>query len=223
MTAQDVITRIRRRLDQVPLNIESVDKDSDVLGSVSTNFSNEDLMDRINKGSRSIISKVKAQHVPMAIEEKTSVSGIQGSAVRLLPRRVFGSDDGGTTYVRAFERSVDTQRRLESRISSPGREATAQYPVFTYEDGRFQIYPESLGVKAYVVEAPTGATETSDVLTLDQRFERALTDYVAASCYQTMRKTGLSEFFMNLFSRDIQPYSLDLRYGALDDQEIDVE
>ncbi|MCS3661803.1 hypothetical protein [Salinibacter ruber] len=223
MTADTVITRIRRRLDQVPLNVESVDKDSDVLGSVSTNFSNEDLLDRINKATRAIISKVKAQHVPMAIEKKTSVNGIEQSAVRLLPRRVFGSDDGGTTYVRAFERSVDTQRRLESRISNPGREATAQYPVFVYEDGRFQIFPETLGVKAFVVEAPSGATSTSDTLVLDERFERAITDYVSANCYQTMRRTNLAEFFMNLYNRDLQPYSLDLRYGSLDDQEIDVE
>jgi len=217
MTADDVITRIRRRLDQVPLNAESVDKDSDVLGSISTTFSNNDLMDRIARGSRTIVSKVKAQHVPMAIKKKTTVSGVENSAVRLLVRRVFV---GGN---RAFERSVDTQRRLESRVSEPGRQATTEYPVFVYEDGRFEIFPSGESVEAYVVEAPPGPSATGDTLELDERFERALTDYVVASCYQTMRRTNLSEFFMNTFYQDLRPYSLDLRYGALDDQEVDVE
>lgn len=223
MTAQELVTRIRRRLDQVPLSQESVDTDSEVLGSISTNFSDEDLLERINKAQRAIVSNVKAQHVPQAITKKTSVTAVEQDAVRVLPRRVFVSTDGGTNFKRAFRRSVDTQRRLESRISSPGREATSDYPVYVYENGRFEIYPVGSTVEAFVVEAPPAVDSVGDTLTLDARFERAIVDYVAASCYQTMRQTGLSDFFKSIFESDIRPYSLEIRYGSLDDQEVDVE
>lgn len=227
MTVSTLITRIRRRLDQVPPDPESVQTESEVLGSVSTNFGDDDLINRINKANFAIVSQCKAQHVPQAVEKKTSVSGVENDAIRILPRRVFVSTDTGSTYVRAFRRSVDMQRRLQSRLSSPGREGTSDYPVYTYEDGDFNTYPDpsvtGYSLKAYIVAEPSVVTATGDTNPVDERFERAIVDYVVASCYQTMRKVGLSEFFQQIFKNDIRPFRRDIRYGAMDDQEVDVE
>ena len=223
MTAGDIIIRARRKLDQIPLEVESVTTDSDVVGSISTEFSDEDLLERVNRGVHKVISEVKVQHCPQVIAEKNSVNAIETSALRLLFRRVFASDDGGDSWVRAFRRTVDSQSRMEMRTDQDPREATADFPVYIYEDGTFQIYPRTSDVKAYVVEQPPEASGLPETLVLDGRFERALTDYVVASCYQSMRQSELSEYFSNLFIQSLQPYSLKVRYRRLDDQEVDVE
>lgn len=229
MTASHLIKRVRRRLDQVPVDVESVDTDTSVLGSISTTFSDGDLIERINRGMRRIVGKVKAQHVPVCIEEKdttdgtTSITDIEATAVRLLPRRVFGSDDGGSSWTRAFERGEDHQTELNTRDIT---QATADYPVYVHQDGNFQIFPETLDVRAFVVEPPTGATAVGDTLDLDERFEEPLIYYVVSSCYQTMEMKGLSKFFNQRFRQSLRPYRLHIRYKTAnpsEDEEVDTE
>jgi len=228
VTVQRLITRIRRQLDQVPLPNESVETDSEVIGSPSTSFSDDDLMDRINKANRIIASNVKAMHIPSLIEEKNTASEINTQALRVLPRRVHFSSDSGSTYRRAFQRSVDQQRRLESRYSSPGREGSESYPVFTYEDGDFNLYPDPTSdstykMKVFVVARPADVTAKTDTNPLDDRFEKAIVDYVTSSCYQTMRRPGLSSFFYSNYQQCIQPMLQQTKYSLMDDMEVDVE
>jgi hypothetical protein len=228
MTVERLITRIRRQLDQVPLPNESVETDSEVIGSPSTKFSDNDLMDRINKANRNIASNVKAQHIPRLIKEKNSASAINTDSLRVLPRRVHFSADGGSTFRRAFQRSIDQQRRLESRYSNPGREGSEEYPVFTYEDGEFNLYPDPTSeteyeMKVFVVERPSDVAAKTDTNPLDGRFEKAITDYVTSSCYQTMRRPGLSSFFYSNYQQCIQPMLQQTKYSIMDDMEVDVE
>jgi hypothetical protein len=228
MTVDRIITRVRRQLDQIPLPNETVETDSEVIGSPSTTFSDEDIMERIDKANRMTASNVKAMHAPRLISQKTTVSGVQTDALRILPRRVFFSPDGGSSFTRAFRRSVDQQKRLESRYASPGREATESYPVFTYEDGDFNIYPgiddtTDYQLKAFVVNDPPNVTSTEDTNPLDGRFEKAIVDHVTSSCYQTMRRPGQSSFFYQNFQQAIQPFLRTTKYSLMDDMEVDVE
>ena len=75
LRANDIITNVRRHLDQIPYGDEDVRTDSSVLGSHSTKFSDENLLDRINAAQRMIISRVKAMHVPEAITRYDSGAG----------------------------------------------------------------------------------------------------------------------------------------------------
>lgn len=231
MTVGRLITRIRRQLDQVPLPNETVETDSEVIGSPSTNFGDEDLMDRIDRANRNIASNVKAQHVPRLIKKETDQTSVETNALRLLPRRVFFTSDStatDVTYIRAFRRSVDMQHRLESRYSNPGREGSSDYPVFVYEDGNFNLYPDPssqspYGMKAFIVKRPNEVTATTDTNPLDERFEKSIVDYVTSSCYQTMRQPGLSSFFYSNYQDTLVPMMQSTTYSLMDDNEVDTE
>jgi hypothetical protein len=75
LRAADIIVNVRRHLDQIPYGNEDVMSDSSVIGSPSTQFSDANLLDRINAGQRAIISKVKAMHVPLAIHRYDTAAG----------------------------------------------------------------------------------------------------------------------------------------------------
>lgn len=353
--ASDIIARVRQFLDQVPFSDEDVQTDSSVFGSSSTDFSDPNILDRVNDAHRALISKVKAQHVPLAVTRYDTAAGatlpeINIKYIRLLLSRVLytgeagdptnnapydpqgffaGSPDdneimyqliagrvinvtdmlvtstinpsimgtlgievdgtsvgtitlntsgshvtsigtgftiltgqvlqiinqtagvGGSGYnfsftataevfdvdtvegVRALRRSVDRHRRLQNTSNStgdtPGRLATGQYPVYTWDDAELQVYPDATSVVAFFVGSPEDITITqvndgSDYLLVDERFLLALTAHVAASCYHTLKQTAAEELHMQLFEDEIRPYSLRNRINKLiDDREVDVE
>lgn len=106
LQASNIIDRIRIHLDQIPLTNEDVRTDSAIVGSVSTNFSDADLLDRINRAQLDIISKVKAQHVPLAVfrydtEEGKTLPVLSEPIVRLLYSRVFYTGAAGDPSVTA--------------------------------------------------------------------------------------------------------------------------
>lgn len=106
LKASNVIDRIRIHLDQIPLTNEDVRTDSAIIGSASTNFSDADLLDRIRRAERDIISKVKAQHVPLAVTRYDTAAGknlpsIDEPIVRLLYSRVFYTGAAGDPSVTA--------------------------------------------------------------------------------------------------------------------------
>lgn len=232
MTLDHIIKRVRRMLDQVPFNNESVTTDSDVLGSISTNFSDENLTGRVNSAMRVIASRAKAQHVPQLVKKYTTITSAESQALRILPRRVFRvydstSDGSSDTSVRCMRRSVDAQRRLDES----GRKATDDYPIFTYEDGVLEIYPSTSGgdvdVEIFGVSVPTDlvySTDSASHLPIDERLEKAIIFYVCALCYQTLQNPNLVEFMDQLFEEEIQPYVLETRTQvAIDEQEVETE
>lgn len=347
LQASNVIDRIRIHLDQIPLTNEDVRTDSAIIGSISTNFSDADLLERILEAQREIASKVKAQHIPLSVIRYDTAEGkllpvIDESIIRLLYSRVFytGADgdpsitapydpqgffegapttneimyqliagrvitvtdininttpdpsgvqslivtvDGATVAtialdpggahattisggsfevptgsvlriiagsgvdaedfnfsfeataevfsadtvegIRAVQRTVDRNRRLQSA----GRAATGSYPVYTYEDGELNVYPDADDVLAFIVVAPPAITPAqlyngTDFLTLDSRFEAAIIYWVMASCYETTREVERQQMAYSIFEDEIEPYSLFNRFNSLiDDREVDVE
>lgn len=100
LRAKNIINRVRIALDQIPLSDEDVRSDGAVIGSLSTSFSDEDLLDRVNASQREIVTKVKAQHIPLAIARYDTAEGmllpsIQAEYVRLLYDRVFYTGSAG--------------------------------------------------------------------------------------------------------------------------------
>ena len=342
LTASRVIQRTRKLLDQVPMVNEDVSVDSSVIGSPSTDFSNENLLQRVNAAVRFLVGQVKASHIPAAIVryegpfpdvdlavlrpmfsrvlyssdalgsltltapydlqgywEGTAVGGAQlfqfvaGRAMKLtgasiafntnptiacnfvftkngasagsvaiastlgtntetfpdvdllagdIFRVIAGSNCNGvgifftfpgTTEVitgdpvlgrRCLQRSEDRVRRLEVA----GRAATANYPVYSYEDGFMRIYPDGDNSVAFFVVTPDPITFAAfnlgnDTLVVDERFEAALVAYTAASCYQTMRQPGLYEWALGTFQDEIDPYATYNRTSLVfDDREVSV-
>lgn len=101
LTARYLIKEIRNQLDQYPLDDEDVRTDSSILGSTSTLFSDENLLERLNQAQINIVSLVKAQHVPRAIGRyEGPFPELPTDVVRLLRSRVFYS--GGTTTNNPF-------------------------------------------------------------------------------------------------------------------------
>ena len=356
LKASDVMTRVRQFLDQVPFSDESVGTDSMVMGSNSTNFSDQNLLERINDAQRAIVSRVKAQHVPVAIKRYDTAAGdtlpnITIEYDRLLLSRVLytgasgdpnntapydpqGYFDGTPDYpdvvyqliagrainvtdislttgtnptsttsllvtvdgtsvasiavntsgthvttigggsfdietgqimqievgasgfdaadltfsftataevftsdtvegIRAVQRSVDRNRRMQNTVGAsgqtPGRAASGEYPVYTFEDGELNVFPNATSVAAFFVESPTNVTynnftNNEDYLVVPDKFELAMVSWVCASCYGTMRRPDLEELHMALFEDEIDPYVLENRYNRIiDDREVDVE
>lgn len=75
LRASDIILNVRRMLDQIPFGDEDVKTDSAVIGSRSTLFSDENLLNRVNHAQRAVISRVKAMHVPTAVHRYDTAAG----------------------------------------------------------------------------------------------------------------------------------------------------
>lgn len=217
LLASDVITSIRRKLDQRPLENEDVQTDSSVLGSPSTNFSDPNLLERIDQAQRYISQIVKAQHVPALITEYTGPFPSVSDNVEIL-RPLFSRVS--RTGIRATQRSVDRERRL----TVAGRAASATYPTYNYEDGQLTINPTGGTESAWIVVLPTTLASVGTNLQLDERFEAAIIFYVVSSCYETMRQIQLSDAYFQLYQDEIQPYVREVRLDpVVDDREVDVE
>lgn len=222
MTVGDIVTRVRRILDQIPLENESVSTDSQVLGSTSTRFSDSNLMDRINSGVRQIVRRCKASHFPkMIILYEAALADINTDNERILLSRVERNQNLNADPLFCKRRTVSASRRLEKS----GRAGSVTAPAYTYEDGQLTIYPSSAtnGHDVYVVKTPTTKTSLGDDVEVDERFELALVMYVAASCYQTMQQPNLREYARQVYEDEIQPYLSEVRNSILNDREISVE
>ena len=222
MTGSYLISRIRRILDQVPFVDESVDRDSDLIGSPSTNFSDSNLMERIINAQKIILSRCKAQHALTAVirydENAGDLPDIESPIVRLMFSRVFRDNDNDVP-VRATQRPVDGSRRLERS----GLASSATYPTYTYEDGALKILPAATQFDVYMLSMPTFSTTVSEHQPLDERFENAIIMYVAASCYQTLQRPDLHEYTYSVFEDEVDAFAVYNRYKRLDDREVDVE
>lgn len=217
MDNQKIIDRVRRRLDQVAIYEEDPQTDSEVFTSVSTSFSNEDLVSRIELAVQEIASVVKAQHVPQLIRSGATEAQVNENSIRILESRVFRDNN------RAVKRSVDSHRRLEGRfVNNVGLEPSTEQPVYTYEDGEIRVYPTGGTLEIYYIHSPS-ITSIGDPIYLDERFQAAIVEHVSASCYQTLRQHNLAEFAFNTFDDEISPYHIAMRLKRSNDKEVDVE
>lgn len=231
MTLENVITRVRREIRQITFSSESTQTDADAFELTTSNFSDEDLAERINDAVNTLASVVKAQHVPQLVTKYTSIAGAEGS-FRLLPRRVFriydSTGDGAPdTKVRCMRRSVDSHRRLEKS----GRSATEQRPLFTYDDGVLMIYPDpsptDVSLEIYGLSAPSPLafpTDSTVHLEIDERLELALIYVVARSCYASMERTNLVKLVSSVIEDEIRPFSYNMQtHVGIVEHEVDTE
>lgn len=213
LTYSGLRTRIRRLLDQVPLVGENTSSDSSVLGSPSTDFSDENLDARSYEAIVELVGRVKAQHLPQLIIDFPD-GDVPERVARILYSRVFTDGD-----VRAIQRSTERHRRLEQS----GRAATADYPTYTFEDSRLDVYPDG-GYAYYVIYPPHPNPPppqiTADEIFLSDKFTAAIVHHAAASCFETQKRKDLHTWARSVFEEEISPYETSARYDPIiDDKE----
>lgn len=216
--AQRIVNRARRLLDQIPFTNETADTDSNMIGGPGTRFSNAEMLELVNAAQHAIAQNVKASHVP-ALIASSSTTTPTAPVLRILPNRVFRSADAGTTWERAVRRKVDSHRRLDD----PGRQATDDYPLYTYEGGELNVYPSGGSVTWFYVTTPTDLTSLTDTLQVDERFECAMVHYVASLAYQKLQRVDLHDFTLEIFKSELEPYLRDTTSSLLKEREVEVE
>jgi len=215
MTAQELITSIRRYIGQLAMPYESIRTDREVYGSTTTTFSDDDLLARITVAIQDIIRRCKAIDFPnLILRHSGTYLNAKSLSERIFQGRVERHD--GTKYVNALR--IDPME-YRSMVMS-GRTPTAEYPVYTYRDGDIKIYPTpdtgSSSFRFFSVSNTTEILSLETVIPLDERFRRAMVLHVAASCYATMKKMEESNYIMSLFEDEIYPYRIDIIYNPMD-------
>ena len=221
MTFRDQIAFTRRFVREVPLTAEQTTTDTSIVGSPTVEFSDVDLGRRIMDAVRDIASLCKAMHMPALISEATTPEDVE-SSIRLLTRRVFYSPDGSVgSDVRAYrvtEESVRRSRTLGSR----------SHPVYTYEGGRFKMYPDADNMTAYVLTlggltAPETDADLDTTLPLPITFRVALACHVASTVLYNKGQMEFSDLYDQMFGGEIRPYHRSARYSTANDSEMSIE
>jgi hypothetical protein len=211
----NIITEVRRHLDEITLLGEVANLDTDLQDLASSNFSDTELGRRADDAARHIAARVRSQFIPTLIETVSASRFHDYNVLRLLGSRVkVTSDDYG--QVIATRRTFQGQRKLEAR----GVPASEEFPVYVFEDWDFRVFPDpvdesaSTSATADIVRVPGsayGATLGSfrdPVAELDERFREAVIQRVLLYCYNSLSLYPLAIEAQKKFSKSIEPYLL---------------
>ena len=205
LVTADLVSEVRRALDEVTMNGERVVSDTDMEDVASSNFSDIDLGDRLLDAVRYMAVRVRAQYVPSLIEDIEPVMVGATAVLHLLGSRVTVND------VYAKRRTFSGHRKLEAT----GVQASASNPVFVAEDGEVLVYPDPIvggTARVAVVKVPTA------VGNLDDRFRTAVVQRALFSCYQTLQMGEQAKAAQTAFSTELQPFLLPRQRLGIDPQ-----
>lgn len=213
LTKSNIITEVRRRLDEITLNGEIATLDTDLEDLASSNFSDTDLGNRINDAAKYIAARVKSMYIPDLIETVPASRFHDYSVLRLLGSRVK-VDSALYGSVIATRRTFQGQRKLEAT----GVAASEQFPVYVFEDWEFKVFPDpvdtgsSTTVTADVVRVPgsgSGATLSTfvdAVAELDERFKEAVIQRTLVYCYFSLSLPEMAIESQNKFIKAAEPF-----------------
>jgi len=211
----DMVTRVRRRLDEITIGGEVALTDTNVQDLASSNFSDNDLQNRLNDAARNLAARVKAQYLPDLIETVDTTRFHDYQSNRILGSRVkVTSTEHGEQI--ATRRTFTGNRKL----NASGRAVTTQFPSFVYEDAILKIFPDPVdaasttSATADLVRAPGsffGATlnQSNQAITeIDARFSEAITQRVLFYCYITLGLVELAQRAQRAYIKEISPFIL---------------
>jgi len=132
----DMVTRVRRRLDEITIGGEVATTDADLKLYAASNFSDADLQNRLNDAARNLAARVKAEYTPDLIETVNTTRFHDYQSNRILGSRVkvTSTEHGQAT---ASRRTFNGNRKM----NASGRQVTTQFPAYVYEDGILKIFP----------------------------------------------------------------------------------
>lgn len=211
----EMLTRVRRRLDEITIGGEIALTDTDLQDLASSNFSDDAINNMLNDAARNLAARVKAQYLPDLIETVETTRFHDYQSNRLLGSRVKVTS---TTYgeVIATRRTFTGNRKL----NASGREVTEQFPAYIYEDAILKIFPDpvdsgsSTTASADLLRAPGSFFGTTlnqkniPVEELDDRFAEAITQRVLFYCYITLGLVNLAQKAQVAYIKEISPFIL---------------
>lgn len=144
----EVITDVRRAVNEFTLNNESIAFDADMEDRASSNFSDEDIADRALDTARAIAARVRAAHLtdPAVTYSTTGRSGLVQVINPTVKAQMTPPGDNNTaeypfTRLLASRVLLDSatadRRSMNAHIMSSGLEPTVSKPVFVYSDHEF--------------------------------------------------------------------------------------
>lgn len=144
----EVISEVRRGIDEFTLNNEAIAFDADMEDTASSNFSDEDIADRILDVTRAIAARVKSAH--LTDPATTYANANRNGLIQLINPTVGAAltppgNSSDTNYPfsrlltsRVFLDSASAARRgMNAHAASSGLEPTVAKPVFVYSDHEF--------------------------------------------------------------------------------------
>ena len=211
----DMITKVRRRLDEITIGGEVAITDIDVQDLASSNFSDNDLQNRLNDAARNLAARVKAQYLPDLIETVETTRFHDYQSNRILGSRIKVAST-------EYGEQVATRRTFlgNRKLNSSGRTTTTQFPVYVYEDAILKILPDPVDAgstttaTADLVRTPgsffgTTLNQSNVAITeLDERFSEAITQRVLFYCYITLGLVELAQRAQRAYIKEISPFIL---------------
>ena len=212
----DMVTRVRRRLDEITIGGEVAVTDTNVQDLASSNFSDNALQAFLDDAARNLAARVKAQYLPDLITTVKTTRAHDYQMNRVLGSRVkVTSSEYGEVI--ATRRTFTGNRKL----NASGRAVTDQFPAYVYEDGILKIFPDPVDTgstttaTADIVRAPgsyygdtLNQKATSAVVELDSRFAEAITQRVLFYCYITLGLSELATRAQRAYIKEITPFIL---------------
>lgn len=237
------VEKVREALDEEVYVNDLAVYPEDFNTPIYSDFSTDDLRNRVVDGARYIAARVRAQHQP---DNVRAVDSNTAGEIDLTNDRILDDPNGDdlTPMIRLLEDRVevggtDAQRRTLLKnmyLESTGREATSSYPVFVYEDFEFIVEQGSGSgdATADVVDLifPTdgaGGEASFDGVSftwnengkskvpLPSFLENALVLYVVHSCFVSLRKPDLAQRTKQKMLNEMVSYSLNRSFPSSDE------
>lgn len=211
MNTLDLIATIRQQLTET--FIDSPETDDDVLDSISTMFSDQDILDRINDATSLVARNVKACHIPNLVVEQT------GTGILALPSNFVRLLHGSVRVLGKV--AVYRDQPVVKRLVRSGRVATAEYPFYALQNRRVTAHPYQPFRVKYIV-SPARKTLGQD-LDVDHRFEPYVVYTALKSLYETKNMAGLVERYKAMMDFALFPFVKGFSYSRVSDVETEVE
>lgn len=229
LNATSLVTDARSALDEYTLSGKLKAFDADVEDTASSNFSTEDLENRILDGARYIAARCRA-----------STMGDLIGTVNPTDLQHLHTESGGSTWPwmrllgsRVLLNAYSAERRTFSgHMAGDGMAPVAARPVYIFEDFEFAINAGNgdqssandaalANVSVSVLKVPMfrvsdGSTTESTFdgidwtgakfVPLDSKFRAAIIYYVVSSCYQTLRVADLATKYRIQMMEELKPF-----------------
>jgi len=179
MDASVIIRRIRTAIGQQTFYGEPVDTKDNVTTSSRTNFTDRDLLERVNASLSSVFPLLDESILPI-ISLTDPTNPISENYI-ILPSRIYRNG------IRA--KRINKEDAVAQMFSN--RQADEDSPVFTLENDFLQVYPAGGEITAYAKQKPTSITWTDyQAGTEDINVPSVLTEWivqmVTSECTATM-------------------------------------
>jgi len=220
MTASlsDLVEQVRKELDEVTLSGEMVLTDSDLEDTASSNFSDQSIKDRLMDATRHIAARVRANYLDefvITVSPSDFQPPYNANSPQILRLKGGQVTAGGTKCTR---RTFAAHLKMENQR---GVSASADYPVFVYQDFEFLVANGgSGGVKeAEAIRVPND--KYADATKLPDIFEAAEVQHAVFSCFETLRLAEQAKTAKKRLNEELSNYRLPFRMAGGEQQEDD--